>query len=164
MNKKKGFLRFTLVLSIIVGVLSGVIGYISEEQKAIKIVTLEQITASSKFQELSTQDKTLLFKNYFTKRIEPHNKYQNLIPEEQESLKIKYNQYATELATESKRDLVVPKLFNDIIKPVNCFYSITIGILWLIIGFISVWTIYGFIRWCIINLATWIIAGFKASQ
>ena len=68
-----------------------------------------------------------------------------------------------ELKTYMKEDQWA-KLFNDIIKPVNCFYSITIGILWLIIGFISVWTIYGFIRWCIINLATWIIAGFKASQ
>ncbi|MDO9464001.1 MAG: hypothetical protein Q7J67_01695 [bacterium] len=42
--------------------------------------------------------------------------------------------------------------------------KVTAGILWLIIGFISVWTIYGFIRWCIINLTTWIIIGFKTSQ
>ena len=32
MNKQKGFLRLTLVLSIIVGVLSGVIGYIAADQ------------------------------------------------------------------------------------------------------------------------------------
>lgn len=64
------------------------------------MATLEQITASPKFQTLSSQDKALLFKNYFTQRIEPHEKYQSLAPEEQENLKVKYNQSAMKLAIE----------------------------------------------------------------
>ena len=126
MNKKKGFLRLTLVLSIIVGVLSGVIGYISAEQP-------------NPFDNIIPDTKLNFTPNLFpdtlplTGFVSDKDAQKSLPPEQPVSI------------------------FRDILS------KITVGILWLIIGFTSVWIIYGFVRWCIINLTTWIIAGFKTS-
>ena len=130
MDKKKGFLRLTLVLSIIVGVLSGVIGYISAEQP-------------NPFADLIPQQSK-----------EQPNIFDDILPD----VKPKKDYFAEEISQEQPVSGFIP----DIVIPE--WSKVTAGILWLIIGFISVWTIYGFIRWCVINLTIWIIAGFKTSQ
>ena len=213
MNKKKGFLRLTLVLSIIVGILSGVIGYISEEQKAIekakryKVIdttTGKQITfdweginppnwndindvlikARQGFilDKLHTSgfipdlfDDLISIKKLRSSKwskVTAEPRYINATPEQQKYIQENwYNiniisdpRYKQEDDAQIRQDIfgelheILPR------QGISCFYSIVIGILWFIIGFISVWTIYGFIRWCIISLAIWIIAGFKTSQ
>ena len=234
MNRQKGFLRLTLILSIIVGILLGVIGYILEEQKVIKIgnvkiKSIEKDSGKTVYEAMDTiTDKKVIFKGYITpnrqtlnnifakkigdlvlvekKKESPTNlrllqepnvitfdelypigklrkmkwsevtaepRYINAPPKEKKYIQedwynkniISDPRYKPEDDAQIRRDIfdelyeILPR--QGIINHISCFYSVTVGILWLIIGFISVWTIYAFIRWCIMNLITWIIAGFK---